>query len=308
MSNISVHSTKVVRDTDDITSKVQYLRVSYGRFGNSKKVKSDILNTHADKQMLNVNKKLLQSPELEAIRQHDNALRIWLEKKCVPFPGWPGVLILPPAFTTLVWDRLVTHREDRHVLIAAFVKVYPQLKSEAEVSLKEEFDSSDYPTVGEVVHRFKFEWILRSFDTPESLKQISEAIFTATKETAKKQYTSAMEEVAGVMRLKLYEMVEHLKEKLAPTPDGEKKKQLRPSTVENLSEFLSDFPFRDVSNDTQLADVVAKVKALIGDSDAAAIRTSDEFKAKVFAGLTDITVTLGGLVEEIPVRKFRLDD
>jgi hypothetical protein len=116
-----------------------------------------------------------------------------------------------------------------------------------------------------------------------------------------------MSEISSVLRTKLYEMVEHLQEKLAPSADGSKKR-LHETTVDNLKEFLTDFPFRNVSNDTELEAVVAKVKALIGDTDAATIRTSEDFRAKVHAGMAEVTATLGTLVEEAPSRKFRLDD
>lgn len=304
MSNISVHSTKVVQDSTDITTSVQYLRVSFGLFGNTKKVKSDILNTHADKQMLNVNKKLLQSPELEAIRQHDANLRLWLEKKCVPFPGWPGVLLLPPAFTVNVWERLEENAESRQVLVKAFVKRYPVLRAEAQTLLQEEFNNSDYPPINAVIHRFRFDWTIRSFDTPESLKQISSAVYEKSKKDAEEQFTNALAEISEVLRVNFYKMIAHLRDKLSPDADGTKKR-LHESTIDNLKEFINDFPFRNVSNDVELEAVVAKVKALISDTDAPAIRQSAEFRTKMYEAMGEISTTLGTMVEDEPIRKFR---
>lgn len=309
MANIEVQSTKVLQDSEDVTGRAKFLRVSFGRFGNTKKVDSNsgILTTNADKSMLGVNKKLIDSKELTAIRDHDNALRTWLEKKCVPFPGWPGVMIMPDGLTLEVVERLEQHVELRHGLVAAWIDVYPSKRHDARALLGDEFANSDYPQIDEMRRRFRFDYIIRSFQTPETLKDISPELYTKQKAVAEKQYNSAMEEISAVMRLKLHEMVAHLTDKLTPEVDG-KEKQLRQPTIDKINEFLNDFPLRDVSNDTQLAEVVAKAKALLGDTDAATIRTTETFKTKLYAGMEDLTEILGGLVEERPSRKFRLDD
>lgn len=309
MSAIEIQSTKILQDSEDVTGKTKFLRVSFGRFGNSKKVDSDILKTNADKSMLGVNKKLIDSKELTSVRDHDNGLRTWLEKKCVPFPGWPGVLILPDGLTGQVVDRVKEHREVRHELVGAFLEVYPSKRHDARALLGDEFANSDYPPVDEMAKRFRFDYTIRSFETPESLKTISESLYNEQKAAAEKQFNNAMTEISAVMRYKLYEMVEHLKEKLAPTANpNDKQKQLRQPTIDSLKEFLNDFPLRDVSNDSELSEIVAKAKALIGDSDAATIRSTEGFKKKVYEGMTELTATLGALVEDRPSRKFRLDE
>lgn len=307
MSAIEIQSTRIIQDSVDVTNSTKFLRVSFGRFGNTKKVDSDILKTTADKKLFRTNKTLIVSKELTAIRDYDAALTKWLEKKCIPFPGWPGVFVLPDGLASAVWDRLKEHREARHVLVAAYLAVYPEKRESIKADLKDEFSNSDYPTVAEMARRFRYEYTIRSFETPETLKDISPELYEEQKVAASKQFNSALDEISAVMRQSLLKLVTKVRDKLTPEADGSEK-ILRESTISNLREFLNDFDFRDISNDAQLKEVVDKAKALLGDGNAADLRTSEDFKLKVYEGMEDLTETLGELVEDKPSRKFRLDE
>lgn len=308
VENTVADLTPTVQDASDLTENTMFLRVSYGNLGNTKKTPgAAILKTDADQSFLRVSKTLLDSPELDAIRHHDNGLRKWLNNVCLPLLDWPGVLVVPNVLVQKVWDQCRLHREERHELVASFIHLYPSLIEKAKTSLGSLYNEMDYPPVEEIKTKFTFYWTIRSFKTPESLKQISAEIWEEEKKATKAQFSAAMEEITAVLRQNLFDLVTHLKDKLETTADG-KQKQLRESTVGNLKEFLENFDLRNVTNDTELAEVVTKAKALIGDTDAATIRTSDDFRKKIFEGMDELTVTLGGLVEERPSRKFRLDE
>jgi len=308
MSKIEIHSTAIVQDSSDLTSKTKFLRVSFGLLGNTRKVKDATLNTTAPaKSRFKTSKDLLDSPELDAVRQFDAVLRKYLERKCLPFVDWPGVLVVPDQFVPQVWATLLQHREERHALVANFLSRYPELKDEAKVDLGDEYEEENYPPIEEVSKKFRFYWSIRTFQTPEELKEISEELYQEQKVSAQAQFSSAMEEITAVLRQKFFEMTEHLRDKLTPSPDG-KKKKLYDSSVVSLKEFLDDFDVRDITNDTQLREQVAKARALLDDGDVSTLRTSEEFRTKVFAGMDEITQTLGTLVQEVPSRKFRLDE
>lgn len=301
-------ASPAIQDASDLTEKSLFLRVSYGHLGNTKKVPgADILKTDADVALLRVSKALLESPELDAIKHHDNALRKWLSNVCLPFLDWPGVLVVPKPLVQRVWDKLRDHREERHELVASFLSVYPSLIDKAKTALGTLWIENEYGTLEEVRKKFRFYWAIRTFETPTSLKEISEELYEEQKTAAKAQFSAAMEEITAVLRQTFFDMTEHLRDKLAPSADG-KQKVLRESTISGLKDFLENFDLRNVTDDKALAEQVAKAKALLGDSDASTLRTSEEFRSKVFAGMAELTETLGGLVEDRPSRKFRLDE
>jgi hypothetical protein len=300
--------TIITENASELTEKSLFLRVSYGNLGNSKKVPgAGILTTDADKTLLRVSKALLDSPELDAIKHHDNSLRKWLNNICLPFLDWPGVLVMPKTQTQRVWTRLRQHREERHELVASFVALYPTLKEKAKEELGSLYVEGDYPPVQEISQRFRFYWTIRTFETPDHLKEISEELFEEQKAATQAQFSAAMEEISNVLRTKAFELFDHLREKLQDTADG-KPKVLRESTIVALKEFMDSFDFRNLSNDTELAAQITKARELLGDESAITLRSSNELRAKVKKGMEELTGTLSTMVEEQPIRKFRLDE
>lgn len=296
---------EAAEDISSLVAKTVFLRVSYGLMGNTKQVPgAGVLDTDADKSRLRVSKTLLESKELEAIKSHDTSLRKWLKNMCLPFLDWPGVLVIPKAVVTKVQAKLKEHRSTRGPLVDAFVEAYPALVKTAQEDLQSLHNASDYPPVDEVKGEFTFSWTYKSFDTPDSLKEIDPELYAEQAAQAQAELTAVADEIGTVMRQALFDMVSHLKNKLTPSDDG-KKKRLHETAVENLKEFLNTFDLRNVTNDKQLAEQVAKVRAIIGDTSVESLKSSDEFREKIRAQMESVTDSLGGMIEEKPTRKFR---
>lgn len=300
-------SEPVARDAAELVKKGLFLRVSYGKLGNTKKVAGEkVLVTEADKALLKVSKQLIDSPELEAIGHHDSRLRKWLSGICLPFLDWPGVLIVPKPVMQRVWTRLLAHREERVALVSALVAAYAGLVEKAKEALGPEFNSTDYLPVEEVASRFRFYWAVRTFETPDDLKEVSEEIYAEQKAATQAQFSAAMEEISSVLRQKALELFTHLRDKLQPSADG-KPKVLRQPTIDALKEFMDNMDFRNIGNDEALAEQVQKARELLGDETAVTLKTNNEFRNKVLAGMTELSENLSALVQDAPERKFRLE-
>jgi hypothetical protein len=301
----AAQETPAMRDDTDLASKTVFLRIRFGALGNQKKVAGDVLETDADKSLLKVSKTLLDSPELDAIRKADGQMRNWLYNICLPYDM--GIMLLPLGLIETVQQRLVSYRAERQVMVDTFVEAYPQLCAHAAEQLGSLFDVANYPDVSEIKARFVYEWQYVSFGVPGTLAGISQEIFNSEKQKAAQQMQAATEEITAVMRQTLFEMVSHLQDRLTPTPDG-RPRILRESAVKNLQEFLSTFDLRNVTDDRDLAAEVKKVRELISGTSAVSLRSSDEFREKVRAGMEGITSNLAGMVEEVVGRKFRTED
>ncbi len=294
------------QDLSGLVATTFFLRIRFGMVGNVKKVHGSILETDADKSMLSVSKTLMESSELEAIRKHDALLRKWLGNMCLPFLDWPGVMVLPKGLVKSAQAKLTQHKTEREELVAAFVSAYPTLKQEAEKQLGSLYNPMEYPSIEDVKEKFVFDWAYKSFGTPDSLKEIDPDLYTQQQEQAQANLVAATEEITAVMRQTLLQMVSHLQEKLTPTDNG-KPRRLHESTIENLREFLNNFDIRNVTNDKDLAVEVAKAKSLLNGTNAASLRSSDEWREKIRAGMENITTSLGTMVSEKPARKFRTE-
>lgn len=303
VEEIIVDRAQPIADLSSLVSKTVFLRVSYGSIGNSRKVpNAQVLTTDADSTLLRVSKTLMESPELDAIRTHDTELRKWLGRTCLPYDI--GIMLLPIGLIQTAEAKLVEHKAQREELIAAFVKVYPAMKAEAQKQLGTLYNESEYPSVDEVRFKFKFSWQYINFGVPGQLQKVNPELYRQEQEKAQLQLQEAASEVVAVMRGTLLELVEHLKERLTPSADG-KKKILKETAVTKLKEFLDTFDIRNVTDDKALALEVQKVRSLLGGTTAVALRNSDEFREKLRKGMDNVTTTLGTMVEEKSGRKFR---
>lgn len=290
------------QDATDLVKNVLFLSVRRGAIGNTRKVKEEILTTEADKSLLRVSKTLLESKELDAIRKHDYELRKWLGNTCLPFDT--GVLLLPRGFQAAAKLKFQTHKAEREVLVDAFIAVYPTVKAEAKEKLGVLYQEEDYIPVEEIKEKFTFNVSFFDFRTPDVIKEIDPDWYAELVKNEEANLAIATSEITGMMREMLLDMVSHLQERLTPGDDG-KKKILKESAIENLREFLNNFELRNVTNDKELSLEVAKAKALLVGTSAATLRSSEEWREKLRAGMEHITKNLGTMVVDKTGRKFR---
>lgn len=295
----------VSQDLSGLVAKTFFLRVRYGRLGITRQVPgANVLTTDADVSLLRVSKTLLESPELEQIKKHDSNLRKWLGNMCLPFLDWPGVLVLPKGLVQTAQAKLLSHKIERDVLVDAFIESYPKVIEHAATQLGTLFNQSEYLSQAEVKEKFVFDWAYKSFGTPDSLKEIDPELYAEQVAQQQAQIEAATDEIKGVMRQGLLEMVEHLKDRLTPGADG-KPRILRETAVTNLQEFLETFDLRNVTDDKALALEVQKARALLSGANANGLRNSDEWREKIRVGMESISHTLGNMTEAKNGRKFR---
>lgn len=293
-----------VQDITGLVDKTVFLKVRFGRLGNTRKVSENVLTTDANHDLLKVTKTLLESKEFDAIRTADSKMTAYLNNVCLPFDA--GVKLLPIGLIEIVQKRMQLHKTERAELVSAFVAVYPDLCKSATSRLGSLYNPGDYPPVQALASMFVFEWQYVTIGIPGQLKGISAGLFQAEQEKMQATMAEAASEITSVMRQTLLEMVSHLQDRLADDGSG-KKKIFRDSAVKNLQEFLHLFDMRNVTDDKQLAELVAKAKTLLTGTNAEALRNSDVFRSKVHAGMADVAASLATLVEVKPGRKFRQD-
>jgi hypothetical protein len=296
-------------NTIDMTSLVastMFLRVRFSTLGNSQKIDgaASILNTDANTEKLKLSATLLESPQLVAIRQADTALRKWLKMHCLPSFD-TGFMIVPNKLFKQTRAKLNEFKDEiRPALVKNFLTAYPELVKESKKELGSLSDRANYPTLEEAAEAFDFKWNAVTFDVPGKLKKLDPEAYAEELDKAEAQIKEAAVEVTAVMRQACFQLVNHLKERLAPGKDG-KAKILKESAINNLKEFLNTFELRNVTNDTGLATEVSKIKSLLNGTDAVSLRTNEEFRAKILKGMENVSGTLGKMVEDKAGRKFK---
>jgi hypothetical protein len=286
---------------EDLSRRTFHIQIEFSRLGNSKKVNNSQVTVDADKDLIRVNKKLLDSPELDLIRQADSELMNYLSSTCLPFAK--GVRLIPRIMQADVTKKLREHATKRELLIDGFMRVYDIEKQRAEYRLAGLYNAADYPPAAQVRNKFSFNWRFITFGPPAELASIDRTAYEEEREKAEKEMSTAVQEITTVMRTTVAQMMFRLQESLTPKEDG-KQRKLYDSAVESLQQFLSTFNLRNVVNDRELAAQVERARAVLSGVSVEALKTTDGLRETVRKSMEEI----GGQIETLvgsPIRKIR---
>ena len=295
------------RPLPNIDERSVCIAVVRGKFGNSKKASTGQITVDADKTMLALSKRLLNSPELRDIEQLDRQIQEYLTNLCLPSLFKNGVYRLPIPLVEQVEQALIEFKTRRELLVEKFVAAYPAAVREVRAQLQTLYDPRDYPSLESVRAQFRFEWQYITTGVPGQLRAINAALFEQEREKASAKLRDAAEECRQVLRAGMLETVKHMAERLKPAEDG-KKKVFRNSLVENINAFLRTFEMRDVTDDAELAGLVKKARDLMNGVDPDTLRDDELIRQKVQAEFTVIQASLEPLVVERGTRSIELED
>lgn len=291
-----------------LTANTMCLVVRTGVFGNTKQASLADVTVAADKKLLRMSKMLLDSPELKAVSKFDAETGRML--RTVGFPSMlkSGVHLIAVAQVEST-DTLMKARAARRAeLVEAAIASYDSRTVETSTRLGVVYNPADYPSKERFASAFYSEWQWVAWDTPSRLKAISVALFNEERQKASAHLASVAQECQQAMRAGLLKLVEHLSERL--TDDGEegKTKRFKAATVTNLQEFLDTFALRDVTEDTELAAIVQKARAVMAGVDATAIKGDDLVRQKIQSSMAEIKGLLEPIVVDVKTRRIDFED
>jgi hypothetical protein len=289
----------------DLARKTVCIKVRLSTMGNTRKVSTSQIEADADKDLLRVSKHLVDSAELKAIGRFDGEIRRFLYNICLPFEV--GIHLLPIAALQTVEGRLRQFAADRKQLVTAFIAAYPSLCQDAAKRLRGLYNPADYPPVEDIAREFGFSWQYVSFGVPDQLKSISREVWEEEREKAAQRMAEASAEIQVVLRESMAKLVQHMADRLKEGPDG-KPLRFKESTVSNLVEFLTNFEFRNVTDDKELQALAAQARQILQGVSADDLRTTGDLRVKVQQGMADIAAQLDTMLTRTGGRRFRFDE
>jgi hypothetical protein len=289
----------------DLARKTVCIKVRLSTMGNTRKVSTSQIEADADKDLLRVSKHLVDSAELKAIGRFDGEIRRFLYNICLPFEV--GIHLLPIAALQTVEGRLRQFAEDRKQLVTAFIAAYPSLCQDAAKRLRGLYNPADYPPVEDIAREFGFSWQYVSFGVPDQLKSISREVWEEEREKAAQRMAEASAEIQVVLRESMAKLVQHMADRLKEGPDG-KPLRFKESTVSNLVEFLTNFEFRNVTDDKELQALAAQARQILKGVTADELRTTGDLRVRVQQGMADIAAQLDTMLTQTRGRRFRFDE
>ena len=258
--------------------------------------------------MISAQKTLLSSEHLKTIDHYDGEIRKFLYTRCLPSLFKDGVYLVPTSLIEEVEAKLTAFAEKRRQLVAAFLEAYPSLMEDAKTRLRTTYNAADYPPVERLEMAFRMDWRYVAFSVPGTLKTVSKDLFRKEQEKAANQWQEALEEIRALLRTHLGEMVKHMVDRLSGTGKDGKPKIFKNTLVTNMTEFLDTFTARNITDDKELSEVVAKVRELLNGVDAQTLRTSSALRQSLRNEFCSLQGTLDSLVTSRPSRAFSFEE
>lgn len=280
-------------------------RLKLTRIGSRRAVDADLIETgDAEKALVKVTKEILDSKELNDIRNHDIETRAAIRRKALPSllgSGW--YLIAAGSVDTI--DAYVEERaSERAVLIEALCEALPRLKDRSKARLGHLWVEEQFPTPNVIREKCGVATKYMTFDTPASTVGISKAILAREVQKAQKEAEAAKDSAIALLRAEMEEAVGALVKAFQPNVKGVKP-GLRAPTLARVNEAFDTFlTSRNIAGDEALAGLVAQAKALVAGKDTKAINREEG----IGAAFESIKANVSKLVEEGPSRVIDFEE
>jgi len=292
---------------EKVTQNTICIIVRKGRFGTKKKASTATVKVESDKALLALSKTILSSPELKKVQQLDSEMTTVLKSLCLKSMFRGGVYLIGLGLVEEANSRLEDFAARRAILVDAAVATYDECVEQTGKRLDELHDPADYPSKERFKQRFYLEWQFVTWDTPTRLKSIKPALFEMERQKAAAKLSAVADDCRAAMRSQLKDLVSHVVDRLTPTADG-KKKRLSKSTVKNFNEFFRTFQMKNVTDDVELATVVAQARAAMAGSDIDDLRKDDAVRAAFQQQFEQLKADLAPMVADRGDREIELDD
>jgi hypothetical protein len=285
--------------------------LSFTVLGSSRKLDASQYTTDAAKDKTRASKQICKSEELDAIKSLDGEIRAWIKGRTIPSGVRKGLDALRIKAVPDVEVYLGEMAARRKNLVEVFAAKYVSLKwrdklPASEGGLGSLYSDRDYVPEGEVCGSFEMSWNYLEFSAPGSLKTISSELFERADQECQAIFKNAIEEGKALIRGEFLGIVEHLRERLAPEPDGTKKK-FKKTLVSNAIEFLQTFSSRNYG-DAELESLVKQTADMLSGVTPEDLRNSDTVRARVQAGAESIKGQLDSLLTDAGQRKIDFSD
>jgi len=308
---------RITAATEEIFQNALILSVQMYRYGIQRGVDTSELNKDANASLIRVNKKILTSEEYDAINSLDSKMRAWIERKSLVSPFRRGTYMFGPpntperkALLEEVDDALQKYAIQRRAMVDAFVKVYLDRVKEAskDAALGRFFDANDYDTAEYVREQYALYTRWLQISVPTALETISPDIYERELMKERLKIRETAEEIQAALRDSMSAFIYQIVERLTPNEDG-KKKVFRDSTLANLTDFLDTFAARNITNDTALAELVAKAKDTLRGVSGDDVRTNEAVRDSIKKQFTKVEAVLEKMTATAkPSRRITLDE
>lgn len=251
-----------------------------------------VINKRATaKDAARVNKHLLAGRnELEVIQKHVNAVRTYVYENTLPWSD-TGIRLLPTKKFLEFNDRMGKLEEEFADLVNAFVDVYPTLITAQAMALGDMFDRDEYPSAGEMSHKFSFRLnympVPRAGDFRVDVgNEAQEELQKKLAKLADERIESAMKEARERLKSHMERMMERLK--VEEINGKVAKSRIHDTLIEGGLELCETLKVLNIIDDAELEGARLKLESLLRSVDVADLRKHDSARLEVRTQVAEI--------------------
>ena len=210
------------------------------------------------------NKSLLPMNDLlDHVHKKTSHVRQKFHENTLPW-GIEGTHMLPTANYLSFMSEFRKERDEWTSLVNTFVGNYDQLRTDARRILGNLYDPADYPTTGEIRHKFNIDMAVFPVPTTDFRVAIGSEELTRIQQDVERRVKDAERTAMLDVWQRLFDRVKHMAEKLA-----DPKAIFRDSMVENAREICAMLPRLNFNDDPNLEALRQEVESkLIHHPDA----------------------------------------
>lgn len=287
-----------------------------GRVENVKSEETTELGAKADKSLdpkrFKITKKLIDSPQLDAISEYQRKLYEWICNRSNPSHFKEGIYLVKNDLVPAFESKLRAALEELHnTYVPALLEQYEAQIEQARIDLGSQFNASDYPRPQDLPARFGIEWNWIAFGVPENLP---EELRKAEADKIAAQFREAEVEIMTALRSGFCEILSHVTDRLT-VPAGEKPKTFRNTLFADLTTFIETFSARNLCDDKELGKMIeqahkilAEVQGESAEAKADFIREASIMREKAGAQFASMRKAVDEMIANTPTRRFEFDE
>ena len=249
-----------------------------------------------DPDMLHFKKDTLDCPAYSALKRFHGEIRTYLKLRSMPIKTrlFRGTYFISLKIAEEVFKQMDVFVNIHNTkLVPALIDEYEDGKQDAKKRLGPDlYDESDYPSATALKRACHIQWYPLATQADGKLKDIDTKLFNEAQQRLQQTYNEAALEMRAALRTQLYQLTEHLRERLSGKSADGKPKVLRGEAIEHINEYLEFFNPKDVTNDKELAAHVEKMRKLMSGVEIEELRKDDKYRA-------ELAKSLGGVVSEL---------
>lgn len=249
-----------------------------------------------DTTMLHVSQDILDRREIAKIVNFDDKFSAWVKAQSIPCPMLAaGMYVMRLTRADEIKAAIQAFTAQRQVFINHFEANYASLQEEAKKRRWPFYDQNDYPEWNIIGLKYSVEWRYVSFNVPEALKTMNDAIYAEQQQKSKQWWADAFTEAMNAQRYAFQGLLEHFKDMLGRDEKG-KRKTFRPTAVKKLQTFLETFQEINITGDIELESIINQTKQVLAGVDPSSLKKDGDLRDTMESSFAAITEAAKGLV------------